>query len=90
MAGLVGGLFPQIVVQNLLPAVLLVLMFAPMLPVTLQTDGAAVIAAILAFTVGYGAIAALGSHLYSRIALRRLRALAQDARRSDGGGDSDD
>jgi hypothetical protein len=32
---------------------------------------------ILVPTVGYGAIAALASHLYSRVALRRLRRLAR-------------
>jgi hypothetical protein len=32
---------------------------------------------ILVPTVGYGAIAALASHVYSRVALRRLRSLAR-------------
>ena len=34
------------------------------------------IVTILVPTVGYGAIAALASHMYSRVALRRLRSLA--------------
>jgi len=34
-------------------------------------------------TVGYGLIAALAGHIYSRVALRRLRALAATARPHD-------
>lgn len=41
---------------------------------------------ILVPTVGYGAIAALASHVYSRVALRRLRSLARGPEADETGG----
>ncbi len=40
---------------------------------------------VLMPTIGYGAIAALASHLYSRVTLRRLRSLARNGESADTG-----
>jgi len=43
-------------------------------------------ATILVPTFGYGVIAAMASHVYSRVALRRLRSLARDLEADETGG----